>query len=83
VKRTREASSTIEPRPARRRERQAAARESHKERVEVPPTINVTIGRVEVRATQAPQPAQRRAESASPRMSLDDYLRRRNGEVRE
>ncbi|HVF66433.1 MAG TPA: hypothetical protein VM914_02130 [Pyrinomonadaceae bacterium] len=83
ARRAREASNAIEPRPARRRERQAAARDSHKERAEAAPTINVNIGRVEVRATQAPAPAQRRAETAAPRMSLDDYLRRRNGEVRE
>lgn len=80
---SRESSNTIEPRHVPRRERQAVAREAQRERAEVPPTINVTIGRVEVRATQTPQPAQRRAEAAAPRMSLDDYLRRRNGEVRE
>lgn len=78
-----ESYGSIEPRPARRRERQAAARDAQRERAEVTPTINVTIGRVEVRATQAPAPAQRRAETAAPRMSLDDYLRRRSGEVRE
>lgn len=83
VRRARESSDAIEPRPARRRERQAAARDAQRERAEVPPTINVTIGRVEVRATQTPAPAQRRDETAAPRMSLDDYLRRRNGEVRE
>lgn len=83
ARRGREASNTIEPRPARRRERQAAARDAQSVRAEVPPTINVTIGRVEVRATQGPAPAPRRTETAAPRMSLDDYLRRRNGEVRE
>lgn len=83
ARRGRESSNTIEPRPARRRERQAAARDAQSVRAEVPPTINVTIGRVEVRATQGPAPAPRRAETAAPRMSLDDYLRRRNGEVRE
>lgn len=81
--RVRESSATIEPRHVPRRERQASAREAKRERAEVAPTINVTIGRVEVRATQAPAPSQRRAETAAPRMSLDDYLRRRNGEVRE
>jgi hypothetical protein len=43
----------------------------------VPPTINVTIGRIEVRAT-APAAAQaRRQLSAAPAMSLEEYLRRR------
>jgi len=83
ARRVRESSTTIEPRPARRREGQAAARDARGVRAEAPPTINVTIGRVEVRATQGPTPAPRRTETAAPRMSLDDYLRRRNGEVRE
>jgi hypothetical protein len=82
--RGRESPGTIEPRHAPRRERQASARDAKRERAEVAPTINVTIGRVEVRATQGTPPAPRRAETAAPRMSLDDYLRRRrNGEVRE
>lgn len=41
-----------------------------------PPTINVTIGRVEVRAT-LPTPAPRRQSPAAPSMGLDEYLRRR------
>jgi hypothetical protein len=68
---------------SRRGARQAAAREAARPRAEAAPTINVTIGRVEVRATQAPTPAPRRAEASAPRLSLDDYLRRRSGEVRE
>lgn len=42
------------------------------------PVIEVSIGRIEVRATQAPAAAApvRRASSA---LSLDDYLRRRGG----
>jgi len=40
------------------------------------PTINVTIGRVEVRATSGPQRAQP-SRSAGPKLSLDDYLRSR------
>lgn len=84
ARRSRESSNAIEPRHVPRRERQAAAREAQSERAQAAPTINVTIGRVEVRATQAPAPAPRRAETAAPRTSLDDYLRRRrNGEVRE
>lgn len=43
------------------------------------PTIRVTIGRIEVRAiTQAAPPA-RRAATPEPKLSLEDYLRSRNG----
>jgi hypothetical protein len=43
------------------------------------PTIQVTIGRVEVRAVPAPPPP-RSAGPAAPRLSLDAYLRSRAGE---
>lgn len=43
-----------------------------------PVTVEVHIGRIEVRA--APPPAPRRAVTARPAISLDDYLRRRAGE---
>lgn len=39
------------------------------------PTIEVTIGRVEVRSSRPPPPAQRRR--AEPRLSLESYLRQR------
>jgi len=54
-------------------------------RPESPPTIRVTIGRVEVRAVMppAPEPAPTLGESApprhAPRLSLDDYLKQRSG----
>jgi hypothetical protein len=76
-------SAAFEPPPSRRVARQAAARDASRARAEVAPIINVTIGRVEVRATQAQPSAPRRTEAVAPRMSLDDYLRRRSGEVRE
>lgn len=41
------------------------------------PTVHVTIGRIEVRATPQ-QTSTSRARSASPVMSLDEYLRRRS-----
>lgn len=41
------------------------------------PTIHVTIGRVEVRATSEAEPRARRKEEASPVMTLDEYLRKR------
>jgi hypothetical protein len=45
------------------------------------PIIQVTIGRIEVRATPPP-PAREKRQSPSPAMSLDDYLRQRNGDQR-
>lgn len=43
------------------------------------PTIQVTIGRIEVRATPAPAPASSQARPKSPVMSLDEYLCQRGG----
>jgi hypothetical protein len=52
------------------------------EREKEPVLVNVIIGRVEVRAPPAPaQPKPARADAAAP-TSLDDYLRRRNGDRR-
>src|SRR5262249_19030530 len=60
-------------------ERRSALRESLASGATPPePTISVSIGRVEVRASQAPAPARARREAA-PRLKLDDYLRRRSG----
>lgn len=42
------------------------------------PTIQVTIGRVEIRATVASTPA-RKTPTHRPAMSLDEYLKQRNG----
>jgi hypothetical protein len=41
------------------------------------PTIQVTIGRIEVRATPAATPRPQAARSAPSVMSLDDYLNQR------
>src|SRR5262249_17103988 len=41
--------------------------------------INVTIGRIEVRATPPPSAAARSSNQKPPVMSLDDYLRQRSG----
>ena len=46
------------------------------------PAIQVTIGRIEVRATREQQPAPRER-AVSPVMSLEDYLRSRQKRVRE
>lgn len=43
------------------------------------PVINVTIGRVEVRAVQQPDPPKRKRQQPSGVMSLDDYLHKRGG----
>lgn len=48
-------------------------------RVQPPPTIRVTIGRIEVRAVQPP-PSPAKPRATQPAMSLDDYLRRRGQE---
>lgn len=43
------------------------------------PTIQVTIGRIEVRATVAAATPARKTPAKSPAMSLDEYLKQRNG----
>jgi hypothetical protein len=48
-----------------------------------PPAIQVTIGRVEVRAVSAPPPtAAPRSRPADPMLSLDDYLKQKDGRSR-
>ncbi len=46
------------------------------------PTINVTIGRIEVRATQPASQPSRAASSRQPGMSLEEYLQQRNNRQR-
>ena len=43
------------------------------------PIINVTIGRIEVRATVSPHKHTPKSESRTPVMGLEEYLRRRSG----
>jgi hypothetical protein len=43
------------------------------------PVINVTIGRIEVRASMSPQKQAPKPESRTPVMGLEEYLRRRSG----
>ncbi|HWS54785.1 MAG TPA: hypothetical protein VN228_11690, partial [Pyrinomonadaceae bacterium] len=75
----RPAALTIEPRISRHVPHRAAARDDARAPAQAAPTVNVTIGRVEVRAVPAPPaPAARRAASP-PHMSLEEYLRRRAG----
>jgi hypothetical protein len=74
------AALTIAPRISRHVPQRAAAREPAQTSAKAAPTINVTIGRVEVRATHQAQPggAGRQATTATT-MSLEEYLRRRAG----
>ena len=44
-----------------------------------PAVIRVTIGRIEVRATTPPLPAAPRTHPPGPALTLDDYLKQRNG----
>jgi hypothetical protein len=44
-----------------------------------PPPVQISIGRIEVRAAAPTPPSRRAAALAGPRLSLDDYLRARGG----
>lgn len=59
--------------PARR------SRPAVKDAPPVTPTVQVTIGRIEVRATTPASTRTHGARPAAPRLSLDDYLRSRGG----
>ena len=43
------------------------------------PTVHVTIGRVEIRATSSPTAENRAPRRSGPKLSLDDYLKARGG----
>lgn len=76
---TRPVERSTQPAPAIIPARQTAPPASHtlSEPAATAPTINVTIGRIEVRATQGRAPAQ--AQRSAPEvMSLEEYLRRRS-----
>ena len=72
------ANVIAEPRVAQSTESKVSAEPAPDRTAETAPVINITIGRVEVRASKAPAPSQR-SNSSSPHMKLDDYLRRRAG----
>ncbi|HEX4953034.1 MAG TPA: hypothetical protein VF017_06540 [Thermoanaerobaculia bacterium] len=61
---------------------QLAALASAARRSEAPPRVEVTIGRIEVRATSTPSAAPARRAAGASAMSLEDYLRRRDGRQR-
>lgn len=77
---TRPVERSTQPAPAMLPARQTAPPAAHtlsELATTAPPTINVTIGRIEVRATQGRAPAQ--AQRSAPEvMSLEEYLRRRS-----
>lgn len=60
----------------------AARQYRHQPAVSESPTIQVTIGRVEIRAAAASTVSARKTPARSPAMNLDDYLKQRNGERR-
>jgi hypothetical protein len=72
------ANVIAQPLVTRSMEAKVSAEAASNEAVEAAPVINITIGRVEVRAAHAPA-APRQQSGAAPRLSLDDYLRRRAG----
>jgi hypothetical protein len=55
------------------------AGETVKEGESVAPIIRVTIGRIDVRAVAAPEPLRRESPAATPKLSLEEYLRSRSG----
>jgi hypothetical protein len=65
-------------RAAREPSRASAAERPAPALSEPEPVVHVSIGRIEVRAS-APDKPLRAREPAKPRLSLDDYLRRREG----
>jgi hypothetical protein len=67
-------TATIEPRRAAR----AAAQAQQVPAPSAPP-VQVTIGRIEVRAVAGPGTPARSPRAAPPRLTLDDYLRSRSG----
>jgi hypothetical protein len=79
------------PRPRAPRETRRAVHESQphvmgapqrrEERGLVEPVVNVSIGRIEVRAVPSAVPAPH-PRATAPRLTLDDYLDRRNGKTR-
>jgi hypothetical protein len=70
------ATTAVEPRVTPYVKPSARARAEPAATPKPAPTIQVTIGRIEVRATPPPAPPQKQR-SAPPVMSLDEYLRQR------
>jgi hypothetical protein len=67
---------------ARAQAMNAARREPAPIAAPTPAPVHISIGRVEIRAVQASADKPRAIGPAAPRLSLDDYLQRRNGAAR-
>jgi len=67
-----------EQRPAEARHRKDFSRNEQRPSTSAP-IIRVTIGRVEVRAIHPPAAAPKEAKPAPPKLSLEDYLHKREG----
>lgn len=52
---------------------------SVREAASAPPTIRVTIGRIDVRAIMHQPPSPKRATPAAPKLTLEDYLKQQTG----
>lgn len=75
----RSAQSTIESLPVKQAGNQHIPFAQSDTETTPAPTIQVTIGRIEIRATQTAEKSTAKPRAASTAMSLDDYLSRRNG----
>jgi hypothetical protein len=72
-----ERGGALRPRRDASRSADANARPAAMERPSVP-RVEITIGRVEVRAVYSPPPPAERKTAARPMLSLDDYLKQRD-----
>jgi hypothetical protein len=68
---------SVVPRQADTRRGPAHARDAAEALAPAPPRVQVTIGRLEIRAASIEPPPTRRSEPPAPSMSLDDYLANR------
>jgi len=72
-------AAPIPPIPVARLPRQAQAAAQALPPPAQPPAVQISIGRIEVRASTAPVERPRAAKPAGPAVTLDDYLRQRRG----
>jgi hypothetical protein len=71
---------TVSPRNAARRQAATAPQPAPRATARELPPIEVTIGRIEVRAVTGASSASRGTSTAAPKLSLDQYLRDRGGQ---
>ena len=65
------------PPQTRQQAREAHRRQNEQPRAPAEPSIHVTIGRIEIRASEEREPRARKRDAPSPVMTLDDYLKSR------